>query len=134
MLTISAHLKAQIALLQSSLYASHQRIMDLTADMNLDTSMTSSPPSALLRPYTPVNGIESDAFTPMTDASTVLEEEDGEDYEGENGGPSIPKSKSTYDLSGNAATPGKDGQPQTRKTSDGPGISRELTISPSKPS
>lgn len=44
---IKAHLKAQIALLQSSLAASHQRILALTSDLNLESSST---------PSTPLNG------------------------------------------------------------------------------
>ncbi|ORX37364.1 hypothetical protein BD324DRAFT_625854 [Kockovaella imperatae] len=119
-----AHLKAQIALLQSSLYASHQRIMDLTADMNLDTSLTASPSTTNLRPYTPMNGTDHEVFTPMTDASHILAEEDELDSPQPIGLSSLPKSKSNYDLSRDAATPGREVQPGSRKTSDGPGISR----------
>ena len=118
-------------MLQTSLYASHQRILNLTADMNLDSSVSTSPrsaPDGTLRPWTPVNGIDStmsDTYTPMTDTSRILEDDEDEDGDDAAKTSQLPKSKSHYHLSRDAATPGKDGLQQMRKTSDGPGISRQ---------
>ena len=90
----SAHLKAQIALLQSSLHASHQRILALTSDLNLDTSTSTSPgrPSGSPLPWTPVNGFQDllvfDGMTPMSDiGGALLEDVDREaGGNGETGG------------------------------------------------
>jgi hypothetical protein len=88
--TSSARLKAQIALLQSSLHASHQRIVTLTAELNLNSSTSSSvSPGALspgFMPHSPVLYSPSDGGlaelpevdTPFGDTSVVAEEDEGD--------------------------------------------------------
>ena len=81
-------MKAQIAMLQSSLAASHQRIVALTADMSLDSSTSTSP-----QPFTPTKDYANlpvtDGMTPMSDVSGI-EEEGSSDVnivvDGHNGG------------------------------------------------
>jgi len=79
-----AHLKAQIALLQASLYASHQRILELSHASGLNTSMSSSPGLASPLPWTPVNGlmglpeVDMDGGSGFPDVSAVIEEDEGD--------------------------------------------------------
>ena len=82
----------------------------------------------------------NDMISPMTNTSGTVEEDvEGEMVAEEDAGQSttlngslgqkiLPKSKSNYDLKGDALTPGRYGLPQ-RKTSDGPGISRKSSTS-----
>ena len=82
---IIAVLKAQIAILQTSLFASHQRILELSQSSGLNTSLSSSPGgmrSSL--PGTPVNGLlgllpDFEGLTPGSDsqnASALIEEDE----------------------------------------------------------
>ncbi len=89
-----AHLKAQIALLQTSLYASHQRILELSHASGLNISMSSSGRGGSSSPlqWTPVNGLmglpEVDGLggsTPGSDlmgASALIEEDELGDRSG----------------------------------------------------
>jgi hypothetical protein len=63
-------------MLQSSLAASHQRIVALTADMNLGSSTPSSP-----QPFTPTKDyadlLATDGMTPLSAIGAIGEEEYG---------------------------------------------------------
>jgi hypothetical protein len=67
------HLKAQIALLQSSLHASHQRIVNLTSELNLSTS-TSTSASGLSPGFFPTS---PGAWSPGATLEGLPEAEDG---------------------------------------------------------
>ncbi|ORY29368.1 hypothetical protein BCR39DRAFT_175626 [Naematelia encephala] len=121
-----SHLKAQIALLQSSLHGAHQRIMELSASAGLDTSISTSPGglSAGTRgsplPWTPLNG---PAPLPDVEGSMPLQGLVEEDVAGEmetatrdipssevaleDAKPRLPHSSAEYDLRGHAVTPAK---------------------------
>ncbi|CAD6587762.1 MAG: hypothetical protein TREMPRED_004849 [Tremellales sp. Tagirdzhanova-0007] len=127
-------LKAQIAILQTSLFASHQRILELSQSSGLNTSLSSSPGgmrSSL--PGTPVNGLlgllpDFEGLTPGSDsqnASALIEEDElastSVEFDSVHGTRTIPHSSSSYDLRSRAITPGKNGTPPADK-----GISRHL--------
>lgn len=119
----------------------HQRMVQMTADLPLDSSTSASP-----RPLTPVHGLidlsMTDGTTPLSAFSRlqvpdVETDDDALIDSGTNGNPEsstgrskiprLPHSNSSYDLRSSAITPGK--TPVVRKTSDGPlGLNRASSI------
>ncbi|GFZ46046.1 hypothetical protein JCM24511_04292 [Saitozyma sp. JCM 24511] len=123
-----AQLRAQIARLKNSLEASHQRVVELSAAMNIEPSIPGSPKlmspriPTLNGPRTPVYGLvglpEAEGSTPGNDwlpPHSPIEEdiqaesrEAGEDQlRTEPSLQRLPHSSPSYDLRSSAITPGK---------------------------